>query len=94
MGIEKELIELKEKIRNAEAQYLKLEGQLEAVKNQLLRDWGCNSIEDAEKLAEEFKASIEELSDLILNEYTRILSKLQLDSDTPSTEEENPDGLR
>jgi hypothetical protein len=80
MGTEKELLELKEKIKNAELQYFKLEGQLEVIKNQLLNEWGCQSIEDAEKLAEEFKASIEELSNLIFNEYSRILSKLQLSS--------------
>jgi len=88
MGTEKELLELKEKIKNAELQYFKLEGQLEAIKNQLLNEWGCESIEDAEKLAEEFKASIEELSDLIFNEYSRILSKLQLSSPEDDTGDE------
>lgn len=71
---EQELLKLKKKVEDAQTQVSELKGQLQAQIKQLKDDWGCKTIEEAEKklktmdkdlstLEEQITIGIEELEE-------------------------------
>lgn len=62
---EHELLQLKEEIDEAKELQSKLEGQREALLQQLKEEYGCSTIKQAEKLLTKMEKDIETMSDEI-----------------------------
>lgn len=58
-----ELIELKEKIEKGKTKLAELKGQRDTYLSQLKKEFGCESIEDAEKKNKELENSIQKLKE-------------------------------
>jgi hypothetical protein len=65
-----ELLELKEKIEEAQTKVSELNGHHSALIKQLSDDWGCESVEEAEKKLKQIKKQIEKL-DMSIEEGTK-----------------------
>lgn len=62
---EHDLLQLKEEIDEAKELQSKLEGQREALLQQLKEEYGCSTIKQAEKLLTKMEKDIETMSDEI-----------------------------
>jgi septal ring factor EnvC (AmiA/AmiB activator) len=58
---EKELLQLKKEIEEAKSSISKLEGQKEYLEKELLVNFNCTSVEDAEKLLGKFQKEVEKI---------------------------------
>lgn len=65
MMTEQELLQLKEEITTAKEKFLQLQGQSKALLQQLKEDWGCKTVEQAEKKIKEFETEIKKLDEEI-----------------------------
>jgi len=61
MKTEKELYKLKEKVEKAKIEVSELKGHKSALEKQLKKDWGCDSVEEAEKKLETMKKEVAKL---------------------------------
>lgn len=62
---ERDLLNLKEKIEDAKSTVAQLKGHQQALLNQLKTEYGCKTIEEAEKKLKTMKLDIDELQDKI-----------------------------
>jgi len=69
---EKELLRLKEEIDEAKEKFLQFKGQREALIQQLKDNWGCSSIEDANKLLSEMSEEVESINSEIIDGITKL----------------------
>jgi methyl-accepting chemotaxis protein len=60
-----ELLELKEKIEEAQTKVTELNGHHSALMKQLSDDWDCSTVEEAEKKLKQIKKQIEKLDESI-----------------------------
>jgi len=60
---ESELLALKTKVEEAKTTVSELKGHQQALLKQLKDDWGCKTIEDADKKLKTMKASIEKITE-------------------------------
>jgi hypothetical protein len=74
---EKDLLELKTKINKAKESSLKLEGEKDGLMKQLKNDFGCKSIEEAEKKLKD----LEKTNEKSKKQINKGLEKLQKDLD-------------
>lgn len=58
---EQDLLELKQDIEKAKTKVNQLEGQRKGLLEQLKEDWGCSSVEEAEKKLSKLEAGAEKL---------------------------------
>ncbi len=56
---EKELLQLKSKVDEAKSEVTRLKGKEQYLMQQLGNDWGCKTVEDAEKLLKTMNKDIE-----------------------------------
>ena len=56
-----QLLDLKDKIDTAKGKVSELNGQLQVLMNQLLNDWKCKTVEEAEKKLKEMDINITNL---------------------------------
>lgn len=61
MKTEKELLELKKQVDAAKVAISELEGQKKAQLKQLQEDWGCKTVEEAEKKLAKMRKEVETL---------------------------------
>lgn len=69
---EKDLLRLKEEIDEAKELHSKLQGQREALLQQLKDEYNCTSIKQAEKMLDKMEADIETLSKEIEEELAEL----------------------
>jgi len=81
MGIEKQLIEMKAKIEGIEDKFHRLEGQLQLLQDQLMKDWSVRSLHEAECLVNIMTEELEDLSQTISEKYQAIVKKFKLNED-------------
>ena len=62
---ESQLLDLKKKVDAAKTEVSQLQGHQTALMNQLKTDWGCKTIEEAEKKIKVMKTEIEKLDESI-----------------------------
>jgi hypothetical protein len=72
---EKDLIELKNKIRTAKSKLDRLEGQKEHLVGELKNKWDCTSVKDAKKKIQDMQDDVERLQTKI-DEGTKELEEL------------------
>lgn len=73
---ERELLELKKEIDETKQKVDQLKGERQALIKQLKEEWGCDTIEDAEKKAKKMEQEIENLSISIDEDLEDLESKL------------------
>jgi len=78
---EQELLELKEEIDQAKQKYSELKGRLTFLMKQLKEDWGCTTIEQAEKKSAEMEKKIEKLNTQIEKGVKELQEKLETEDD-------------
>ena len=71
----KQLLDLKEKVETAKQVVSEKKGHQTALMNQLKNDWGCKSIEDAEKKLKSMNSEIDELNSKIEDTIVEIENK-------------------
>jgi len=76
---EKGLFKLKESIEQAKTNISKIEGSQQTLLEQLQNDWGCSSIEEAEKKLGVIKKKIDRLSTQIKEGIEEIEEKYLTD---------------
>lgn len=79
MLTEKQLLELKKKVDEAKTKSTELTGQKNALIKQLKKDWGCDSIEEAEKKMKKFEKQIESIDEQIEKGIEEIEEKYELE---------------
>jgi len=62
MGVEKELLDLKDRIGKAQKQISELQGKHQYLMEQLEKDWGCKTVEEAEERIESLNHEIDTLN--------------------------------
>jgi DNA-binding FrmR family transcriptional regulator len=63
---EKDLLELKEKIKEANEKFLQLKGQREALLQQLKEDWECTTIKQAQTKIDDIEKELTKINSEIL----------------------------
>ncbi len=63
---EKDLLELKEKIKEANEKFLQLKGQREALLQQLNEDWECTTIKQAQTKIDDIEKELTKINSEIL----------------------------
>ena len=61
MNIGQKLIELKQRIESADREYEQAVGRLKELKRQLKDEYGCSSVEEAEKKFDELEETIDKM---------------------------------
>lgn len=72
---ERELIELKQEVEEAKDKALQLQGQRDALLQQLKEEWGCSTIKEATKKLKDLEKSVTALSDEIAHEMEELEQK-------------------
>jgi len=62
---ERDLFDMKEKIEQAKVKVNQLEGHKSALMKQLLEEWKCKTVKEAEKKIEDLKVEITSITDSI-----------------------------
>ena len=81
-----QLLDLKDKIDTAKGKVSELNGQLQVLMNQLLNDWKCKTVEEAEKKLKEMDINITNLERKI-KKGTEELEQTVEENDNPTTSE-------
>lgn len=72
---ERELLELKEQIDEAKEKMSRLQGQHDGLLQQLKDDWGCTTLEQAQKKLKAMEKDVENLSNEILTGLRKLEEK-------------------
>lgn len=73
---EKDLLELKEKIKDANEKFLQLKGQREALIQQLAEDWECTTIKQAQSKIDGIEKELKEINSEILEGVSNLENDL------------------
>lgn len=76
---EKQLIDLKKKVEEAKTKSTELTGQKNALMKQLKKDWGCDTIEQAETKLKKLEKQIESIDEQIESGIEEIENKYELE---------------
>lgn len=74
---ESELLQLKSQVDEAKNSLNKLEGQKQLLEKQLLADYKCKTVEDAQKLMDKLNKELETINSSIANDGEELENELE-----------------
>lgn len=77
---ENELLDLKKQIEEAKTQVAELEGTRKHLMKELKDDWGCGSVEEAEKKLNTMESDLDKLRDKINKGIEELTEKYDLET--------------
>lgn len=80
-NIEQALLQLKKEIDEAIPKEAELKGKIKYQKHELKKDWGCDSIADAEQLIKAKRTNVEKLNQKIDKGIAELKKKYELTED-------------
>lgn len=72
---EKQLLQLKEEIESAKTQMAELSGRQKYLREQLKKEWQCETVEEAEKKLQELITEVQELEEKCVELFKQIQEK-------------------
>ena len=76
---EQQLLDLKKQIEQAKTQVAELQGSRKHLMKELKDDWGCTTIEEAEKKLKKLQKELEQLQNKIKEQTEELIEKYNLE---------------